>query len=962
MASKGGSRNSKHVKKWFGKNGKLKPEFTKRSDAQAQWDNANAAFQGSSKNQRWKAAKDQALAERSLVASGQGHLIDSKNFSPAITSDMIKSIGAKVKDDQGLGEIAHSRPADDFLPTSTQSTSTSQAEMQTLTSNASSTSQTVPEALPEETRSCPCDEPEKPEGPPIAQKDPSDYTGDDLRDVLRSTFNHDDFRPGQQEAVSSVLAYKKTLLLLSTGSGKSLCYQIPAYLLREEGLTLVISPLLSLMQDQLNRLPRCLRGAIVSSQQTREQCRRVMRMVRARYIDVLYISPERLSMWAFDGCGLPPIALACIDEAHCVSEWSHNFRPDYLRLNEFLTGSLGARRLLALTATATRPTIKSVYDILDLDVIVRSDRSFLLQELLDEPAQPRVQRTNLTMDVKRVDGEEAQLKALVELLRSPEYGNRSTIVYVWRKFTADQLSKKLRTYLRLGVHAYHAGLSPETRRATQAAFMDGTARIVVATMAFGMGLDKPDIRVVIHYSIPKSIEHYVQETGRCSRDGEPGHCIALVNKQEFKSMRWLTSGNGGNSGQASIVRRLMALMFGDGMPQEGRRKKVNRFQLSAEAVAEACNGEAITDVPESWQPYYVAFDEAEVAKELNIQQDELHSVLAHFAHRARGHIVLHSKFPTKMKLRFFKTDPAELAQSDPLLRKVLPLAKKVAGVHTLDTAQALASLGGQPSRLSKALWGAQGDEFSVEKADYGYMVAVLCPADEALVETWVADIVAINQNAHRNGLAKLDAAYCALVRATEASDTDANMSNPVSSSSPVSTSQLDAAPTTEVQTKDAVLAHLIDAYFSASSDPSGAVAGDGAAQRRMLREALGDDYSKVQQQQPVPGLEGNQSSGGGARDEKLELESAAVYSVLARLIMDKAWPTLPSEDPSAMSHAASQFLAGIGTPMLPAKKWKEHRCWGKFKEFRDFELLEELVGSAYHKLQALRRKKSAPPS
>merc|ERR1719188_922086 len=154
------------------------------------------------------------------------------------------------------------------------------------------------------------------------------------------------------------------------------------------------------------RLPRCLRGAVVSGQQTAEQGKSVMRAVRARLVDVLFISPERLSMWSFDGCGLPPVALACIDEAHCVSEWSHNFRPDYLRLHEFLVGALGARRLLGLTATATRPTIRSICDILQLDRIVRSDRSFTLQELLEEPAQPRVQRTNLTMEVRCMDSGE----------------------------------------------------------------------------------------------------------------------------------------------------------------------------------------------------------------------------------------------------------------------------------------------------------------------------------------------------------------------------------------------------------------------------------------------------------------------------------------------------------------------------------------------------------------------------
>merc|ERR1719284_1610259 len=122
------------------------------------------------------------------------------------------------------------------------------------------------------------------------------------------------------------------------------------------------------------RLPNCLRGAIVSGQQSRESCRTVMRAVRARLVDVLFISPERLSVWAFDGCGLPPIALACVDEAHCVSEWSHNFRPDYLRLHEFLVGSLKTKRLLALTATATRPTIGSICNILKMKTIVRCDR------------------------------------------------------------------------------------------------------------------------------------------------------------------------------------------------------------------------------------------------------------------------------------------------------------------------------------------------------------------------------------------------------------------------------------------------------------------------------------------------------------------------------------------------------------------------------------------------------------
>jgi hypothetical protein len=539
------------------------------------------------------------------------------------------------------------------------------------------------------------------------------------------------------------------------------------------------------------------------------------------------------------------------------------------------------------------------------------------------------------MDVKRVENEDAQIKALLEILRSPEYGNRSTIVYVWRKIDADQLAKKLRKFFRCGISAYHGGLLPETRRAVQEAFMQGSARIVIATMAFGMGLDKPDIRLVVHFSIPKSIEHYVQETGRCSRDGEQGHCLTLISNKDFKAMRFITGSGGGNSSKAATVRRLLSFIFGTAAM--GSRKKRSRHELSAEAVAEACNGQAITDLPESWQPYYVSFEEGDISKELNIPQDELHSVLAHFAYRARGHIVLHSKFPTQMKLRFFKTDPEELAQSDPLLRKIMPLAKKSGGVHTIDTAQALATLGGQPSQLSNGLWQAQGDEFSIEKAEYGYMVAVLRPTDEALVESWVAEVVQINQLAHRNTIAKLDAVYFALVRAAEAS----TVAQAAASGNAASSANL-------------MLADLIDAYFAENSDPSARVAGDGVEQRRMLRQALGDNYHSMAPTPLQNDQKGNNhSSATDEAQDRQQLQADVVYGVVTRLLTCSGFPVLPCDDSASIAHAAAKFLAGINTPMIPASKWRTHKLWGTFKQYQDFELLEELVHSAYVRLQAL---------
>ena len=184
-------------------------------------------------------------------------------------------------------------------------------------------------------------------------------------------------------------------------------------------------------------------------------------------------SGRRLATWSFDGCGLPPIALACIDEAHCVSEWSHNFRPDYLRLHEYVVGALGAKRVLALTATATRPTVKSVCDILRLDTVVRSDRSFTVEELMQEPTQPTVQRSNLTMDVRSVPDAEFQVRELINILRNEVGPSESVVVYVWRRATADQLAKQLRPYVRGGVNAYHGSMLADVRSTVQENFMSG---------------------------------------------------------------------------------------------------------------------------------------------------------------------------------------------------------------------------------------------------------------------------------------------------------------------------------------------------------------------------------------------------------------------------------------------------------------------------------------------------------
>ncbi|XP_073338845.1 ATP-dependent DNA helicase Q4 isoform X2 [Pagrus major] len=378
-----------------------------------------------------------------------------------------------------------------------------------------------------------------------------------LRDL-----GYQSFRPGQEEAIMRILSGLSTLVVLSTGMGKSLCYQLPAYLYaqRSKCITLVISPLVSLMDDQLSGLPANLKAACIHSNMTKKQREAAIEKVKSGEVCVLLLSPEALVGGGGSGTGclpsaqeLPPVAFACIDEAHCVSEWSHNFRPCYLRLCKVLRERLGVQCLLGLTATATLSTALDIarhLDITDQDgIAVRS------------AAVP----PNLYLSVS-MDREKDQ--ALVSLLKGDRFGCLdSVIVYCTRREETvrvaallrtclqgvlvkenkqisnrteinpvgqkkkDLARKKIRKPLKWQAESYHAGLSASERRRVQNNFMCGELRIVVATVAFGMGLDKSDVRGIIHYNMPKSFESYVQEIGRAGRDGDPAHCHLFLDPE-----------------------------------------------------------------------------------------------------------------------------------------------------------------------------------------------------------------------------------------------------------------------------------------------------------------------------------------------------------------------------------------------------------------------------------------------
>jgi ATP-dependent DNA helicase RecQ len=326
----------------------------------------------------------------------------------------------------------------------------------------------------------------------------------EVHEILRSRFGFDTFRDGQEPVIRALLEGRSALAVFPTGGGKSLCYQVPALLF--EGLTLVISPLIALMKDQVDALlAKGIPAARLDSTLDAEQVREVYAQLDAGSLKLLYIAPERFSNEAFrQRMRRLPIAMAAIDEAHCISEWGHNFRPDYLKLGK-ICRSLKVPRVLALTATATP---KVARDIRKQFRIAAADH-----------VQLSFHRPNLDLRVTPCAGGERKA-LLLERLRAV---NGPAVVYVTRQETAEEVA----TFLAregMAARAYHAGLPAEFRTDAQSAFMSGATRIIVATIAFGMGIDKSNIRAVYHYNLPKSLENHTQEIGRAGRDGNHAIC------------------------------------------------------------------------------------------------------------------------------------------------------------------------------------------------------------------------------------------------------------------------------------------------------------------------------------------------------------------------------------------------------------------------------------------------------
>ncbi|MET2899341.1 RecQ family ATP-dependent DNA helicase [Vibrio rotiferianus] len=333
---------------------------------------------------------------------------------------------------------------------------------------------------------------------------------DSLQQTLQSVFGFDSLRSGQQPVIEAVMNGHSAAAIFPTGSGKSLCYQLPATQLPH--LTLVISPLLALMKDQLSFLQsRGIAAASIDSSQSREEAQQVMAGVKNGHIKILMISVERLKNERFrEFIRQIPLSLMVVDEAHCISEWGHNFRPDYLKLPQYQR-ELNIPQTLLLTATATPAVIEdmqSKFNIADENITVTG-----------------FYRSNLDISVVPCEEENKQTLLNDIIAAAPKL---PSIVYVTQQQTAEQVASSL---IRLGInaHAYHAGMKSDIREKIQQQFMASQIDCIVATIAFGMGVDKSDIRRVIHFDLPKSIENYAQEIGRAGRDGQRSECILLGN-------------------------------------------------------------------------------------------------------------------------------------------------------------------------------------------------------------------------------------------------------------------------------------------------------------------------------------------------------------------------------------------------------------------------------------------------
>ena len=356
------------------------------------------------------------------------------------------------------------------------------------------------------------------------------------------------FKPFQKEAIESILDGRNTMVNIPTGGGKSFCYQLMAYLLRQkhtnnetrQPIVIVVSPTISLMHDQMNRLPTCIRGGMLSGSITEQK--QVYEKIENDEIDVLFLSPERFSCIGFiEFSSRIKVSIVCVDEIHCVSEWSHNFRSAYISLPTRISELFGKVLFIGLSATSTVSSRLDIARMFDCHIVGGTSK---------------IIADNFRITISKTQNKDTDL---VKLLESPRFKTLdSIIVYTMFQNQADRVCQML---VRRGINSdvYHGGKTAAQKSATQKRFMSGRTRVLVATIAFGLGVDKSNVQSVIHYSLPKSLENYVQEIGRSGRDGRECFCHLFVDEQDYIKQRGFSYSDGV---EESSIWRFLLKVFG----------------------------------------------------------------------------------------------------------------------------------------------------------------------------------------------------------------------------------------------------------------------------------------------------------------------------------------------------------------------------------------------------------------
>lgn len=338
-----------------------------------------------------------------------------------------------------------------------------------------------------------------------------------MENLLKQYFGYDEFRPMQLDIIKNTLEKKDSLVIMPTGGGKSICYQLPT--LKFEGVTLVISPLISLMKDQVDGLKASgINAEYINSSLSQEEISDIKKRIQRKEVKLLYIAPERLASEYFRiFLSTLNVSLIAIDEAHCISEWGHDFRPEYRNLKSLRT-IFPESPIIALTATATE---KVRIDILK-QLSLRDPKIFISS----------FNRKNLNLMV--IEKKKA-MERIMKMLK--EYSNESVIIYCFSRKDSENIAEKLR-HKGFNALPYHAGLDNETKKHNQDLFIKDKVNIIVATIAFGMGINKPDVRLIIHHTFPKTLEGYYQEIGRAGRDGLPSDCILFYSRGDIRKHKF----------------------------------------------------------------------------------------------------------------------------------------------------------------------------------------------------------------------------------------------------------------------------------------------------------------------------------------------------------------------------------------------------------------------------------------